>query len=158
VESNKTEYRKKLRSSHIKVTRIRLALLDLLARHSRHMTADEMTAALRKESVPADRVTIYRNIERLIDSGILVATHLPGRAMRVGLCTQPDAPHHHHIVCEKCGRVAETDGCPVLDSWDRLTQHVRDCCGFQLTGHVTQYSGVCANCRAGAAEADRSQA
>ncbi|MFH1143142.1 MAG: Fur family transcriptional regulator [Candidatus Eisenbacteria bacterium] len=141
-------YRSQLRQAEIKVTRIRLALLDTLARESRHMTADEITAALRTRAVRADRVTVYRNIDRMIESGMLVATHLPGRAMRVGLCTQPDSPHHHHIVCERCGRVAETSGCPVLDAQERLAKEIRGSCGFQLTSHITQYVGICPACQA----------
>jgi Fur family ferric uptake transcriptional regulator len=155
VEPSKAEHRNQLRRAGIKITRIRLALLELLAKESRHMTADEITAALRSQTVPADRVTIYRNIDRMIESGLLAATYLPGRAMRVGLCTQPDALHHHHIVCEKCGRVAETNGCPVSDSWDQLSREVRQSCGFQLTSHVTQYVGICADCRGNAPGGNR---
>jgi len=150
VETGKPHYRNQLRQADIKVTRIRLALLDLLAEQGRHMTADEITAALRQRAVPADRVTIYRNIDRMIDSGMLVATHLPGRAMKVGLCTQPDAAHHHHIVCERCGRVAETDGCPVLDCREDVMRDILVSSGFRMTGHITQFIGICPEC--GAAE------
>ena len=150
METGKPLYRDQLRQADIKVTRIRLALLDLLAEQGRHMTADEITVALKRKSIPADRVTIYRNIDRMIDSGMLVATHLPGRAMKVGLCTQPDAPHHHHIVCEKCGRVAETDGCPVLDCREDVTRDILKSSGFRMTGHVTQYFGICPECEAAA--------
>jgi Fur family ferric uptake transcriptional regulator len=136
-----------LRQAKIKVTRIRLALLDLLATQGHHMTADEITAALRKAGVRADRVTVYRNIDRMIQDGLLIPTHLPGRALRVGLCTRPEAAHHHHVVCERCGRVAETDGCPVREVWERLSREIHEQGGFTLTDHITQYVGICPECR-----------
>ena len=137
----------RLRGASIKVTRIRIAILDLVAAQRRHMTADEITAALKQSGVPADRVTVYRNLDRMIHEGLLVATCQPGKAMRVGACLKPDAAHHHHIVCERCGRVEETDGCPVLDMWDDLKRQVRSASGFTMTGHITQYLGICPACR-----------
>jgi Fur family ferric uptake transcriptional regulator len=137
---------KMLRDARIKVTKIRIAILDLLSAERRHMTADEITAALKKAGVPADRVTVYRNLDRMIHEGLLIATCQPGKAMRVGACMRPSAPHHHHIICERCGRVAETDGCPVQDVWDELKRQVRASTDFTLAGHITQYLGICPNC------------
>jgi Fe2+ or Zn2+ uptake regulation protein len=145
-ESHK-EFSRRLRKAGIKVTRIRLAILDLITLRRRHMTADEITAALRESGVSADRVTIYRNIDRMVHEGLLVAACLPGKAMRVGVCMEPDAPHHHHIVCERCGKVGETRGCPVADAHARLTDEIRASSGFALTGHITQYIGLCVECQ-----------
>jgi Fe2+ or Zn2+ uptake regulation protein len=138
---------KLLRDARIKVTKIRIAILDLLSTERRHMTADEITAALKKAGVPADRVTVYRNLDRMIHEGLLIATCQPGKAMRVGACMRPSAPHHHHIICERCGRVAETDGCPVQDAWEELKRQMRASTDFTLIGHITQYLGICPNCR-----------
>ncbi len=137
-----------LRNAGLKVTRTRVGLLNLLARKSRHLTADEITAGLHAEGIRLDRVTVYRNIERLLDVGIFVASFLPGRALRVGLCRCPDAPHHHHIVCLHCGKLAETQGCLVSDRWETLRQELEAQTGFALEGHVMQYVGVCPECRA----------
>ncbi|MCK4412305.1 MAG: transcriptional repressor [Candidatus Eisenbacteria sp.] len=147
MQPTQPEHVTRLRRANIKVTRIRIALLDLLAAQERHMTADEITVALRKAGVRADRVTVYRNIDRMIQDGLLVPTLLPGRALHVGLCTRPDAAHHHHVVCERCGRVAETDGCPVREVWERLSREIQEQRGFQLTDHITQYVGICPECQ-----------
>lgn len=136
-----------LRQVGIKVTRIRLAILELISEHGRFMTADEITAALRSRHIAADRVTVYRNIDRMVHAGLMVAACMPGKAMRVGACSQPAAPHHHHIICERCGRVAETDGCPIQDAGERLVREVFEASGFQLTDHMAQYMGICPECR-----------
>ena len=58
-----------LRGAGLKVTGTRLALLQLVGTRGRHMTADEITAGLHKIGVPADRVTVYRNIDKLLRAG-----------------------------------------------------------------------------------------
>jgi Fe2+ or Zn2+ uptake regulation protein len=140
------EFATLLRGVGLKVTSTRLALLRLLSDRERHMTADEITAEMHTRGVPVDRVTIYRNIEKMLVEGLLIATNLPGRALRVGLCTQPDSPHHHHIVCDKCGRVAESEGCLVAEHWGSIESQVMKSTGFKLTGHIMQYVGICAEC------------
>lgn len=148
MDKNKAEHKSRLRDAGLKVTRIRMGILDLVAREQRHMTADEITAALRRERVPADRVTIYRNVDRMIRGGLLVATHTPGRALRVGYCSKPAGPHHHHIVCCSCGRLAELDGCVIRDAWGELMGQVQERTGFELSGHRLQFFGTCRECLA----------
>lgn len=148
MEQARSEHAVRLRQAGLKVTRIRLAILDLIETHQQHMTADEMTAALRAKRIAADRVTVYRNIDRMIRSGLLIATHMPGRALRVGICTQPEGAHHHHIVCCSCGRVAELQGCIVRDQWDALQKRVERETGFELAGHRLQFFGTCRQCLA----------
>ena len=137
-----------LRMAGLKVTRTRVGLLNLVAQESRHLTADEITAGLHAAGIRLDRVTVYRNMDRLMDAGIFVASFLPGRALRVGLCRQPDAPHHHHIVCLHCGMFAETQGCLLEERWESLCRDLANQTGFALEGHVMQYVGVCPECQA----------
>lgn len=137
-----------LRGVGLKLTKTRLGLLRLVARENRHLTADEITNGLHADGIKLDRVTVYRNIDRMLDAGLFVASFLPGRALRVGLCRHPDAPHHHHIVCRNCGRMAETVGCLLSDRWDLLREEMRTQTGFDLTGHVMQYVGLCPQCSA----------
>jgi len=137
-----------LRGAGLKVTGTRLALLQLVGRRGRHMTADEITAGLTKAGAPADRVTVYRNIDKLLRSGLLIATHIPGRALRVGLCTRPRSDHHHHIVCQVCGRINETTGCCVAGQWEQLKKRLGEQTGWTLTDHAMQYIGICPDCAA----------
>ncbi len=136
-----------LRNAGLKVTGTRIALLELILRENRHMTADEITQGLHDSGVSVDRVTIYRNIERLIKEGLLIPIHLPGRALRVGLCKKPNDPRHAHVVCIKCGKVEETEGSLVLDHWDGVKGKIKEETDFELTDFVLQYIGICPSCR-----------
>jgi Fur family ferric uptake transcriptional regulator len=130
----------------MKVTTIRVALVELLADRGLHMTAEEITAELRALNYAVDRVTVYRNIERMLREGILLADLVPGRALRVALCSQPGKFHHHHIVCDVCGQVTEVDGCFLADQWDTVSGEVRRRTGYKLNGHLMQYAGTCPSC------------
>jgi Fur family ferric uptake transcriptional regulator len=132
-----------LRDVGLKVTAVRVALLDLIGRRAQHMTADEITDALHELGMPVDRVTVYRNVERMLDEGLVTADLKPGRALRVALCARPGRVHHHHIVCDSCGKVTPTDGCYLTENWERIRADMLRTTGYQLNGHLTQYTGTC---------------
>jgi Fur family ferric uptake transcriptional regulator len=131
-----------LRDAGMKVTRSRLAILDLLAERQTHMSADEITDTLRGNGFRVDRVTVYRNLDRLLDAGILATVHVSDRAMHVGLRSNPGSPHHHFIVCTASGRVSEIDSRFLNDCWDRARERIRAATGWELTGHVLQFVGI----------------
>ncbi|MFV0535613.1 MAG: Fur family transcriptional regulator [Cumulibacter sp.] len=53
------------------------------------------------------------------------------------------ADHHHHLVCERCGKAVDLP--PPEEAWfaDVAGRH-----GFTLTRHVLEIFGVCAECAA----------
>src|SRR6266508_4048759 len=70
-----------------------------------------------------------------------------GLGRRVGLATLYrlcNPLHHHHLVCERCGRVEEIDACEV-QPWAERAARRR---GFAITGHQADIFGLCPNCQA----------
>jgi Fe2+ or Zn2+ uptake regulation protein len=106
------------------------------------MSADEITDGLRERGHAVDRVTVYRNLDRLLARGIVATVFIPGRAMRVGLRENPGSTHHHFIVCEKTGRLAEVDSRFLDQCWAYAKQRIKDESGWDLSGYVMQYIGV----------------
>jgi Fur family transcriptional regulator, ferric uptake regulator len=131
-----------LRRVGMKVTRSRIAILDLLQERKTHMSADEITGALRDLGHAVDRVTVYRNLDRMLESGLLATVYIPGRAMRVGLRSHPGSPNHHFIVCQKTGQLAEIDSRFLDECWDRARQRIREMSGWDLSGYMMQFMGV----------------
>ena len=140
------DYAALLRKVGLKVTRCRVAMLEYIEAQGQHATADEITAGLKTAGFAVDRVTIYRNVDRMLQKGLLATIYVPGRAMRVGLCKHPESTHHHHVVCMDCGKVEEVESCFLVDSWDHVCSEVLSASGYQLTGHVMQYLGRCPSC------------
>jgi Fur family ferric uptake transcriptional regulator len=56
----------------------------------------------------------------------------------------PSGEHHHHLVCESCGRVE-----PFADGrLERALDRVGETVGFQVDAHDVLLRGACADCRA----------
>ncbi|MCK4412791.1 MAG: transcriptional repressor [Candidatus Eisenbacteria sp.] len=132
-----------LRKSKLKVTRSRIAMLNLLSERQTHMSADEIADAMHASGHPIDRVTVYRNIDRMLEANLLAMVYIPGRAMHVGLRSNPGSPHHHFIVCQETGRIAEIDSCFLGNCWEHARGVIKQANGWELTGHVMQYVGLC---------------
>lgn len=136
-----------LRAVGLKVTAIRVGMLGLIAERAQHMTADEITDALHETGMPVDRVTVYRNVERMMSEGLLLADLQPGRALKVALSAHPGHVHHHHIVCDNCAKVTAIENCYFQDNWEQMREDVRRVSGYDLNGHLTQFSGTCPECQ-----------
>lgn len=53
-------------------------------------------------------------------------------------------PHHDHVRCTDCGRVAELRGaCRLVDADQELSRAT----GFQVSGHYLVVTGLCPDCQ-----------
>ncbi|QID16290.1 transcriptional repressor [Nitrogeniibacter mangrovi] len=93
-----------------RVTRTRVAVLEVLLAADRSLSHDEIAAALTAQGIRHDRVTLYRTLDWLVDAG--VAHRMTGgdeRTRRFGVAAT--APHEHaHFHCDRCGKVVCLEG------------------------------------------------
>lgn len=82
-------------------------------------------------------VTVYRTLELLVREGWVERWEVGGRA-RYELAR----PHHHHLVCLRCGSVARWNRCPVPV---QPGTSVRG--GFLVIGHRVELFGYCRACQ-----------
>ncbi len=85
--------------------------------------------------------TIYRNLERFVQEGWAENILGNDQVMRFVRCTSRH--HHHHIQCEKCGRMVEVDACAVQET----ISHLEKLSGFRITRHQLMLFGHCAACQ-----------
>ena len=85
--------------------------------------------------------TVYRALQGLVDSGRVDVFRRESGDALFRLC---NPVHHHHLVCQRCGRVVEIDTCEV-ELWASQVAHRH---GYTITGHQAEVFGVCAACRA----------
>jgi len=87
-----------------RVTRTRVAVLDVLLASQQPLSHDEVGEALRRENVPHDRVTLYRNLEWLVEQGIAHRMAGDDRVWRFSVVAT--AEHEHaHFHCDRCGQL-----------------------------------------------------
>src|SRR5512132_1468071 len=107
-----------------RVTRQRTAVLEALRRAPEPLSAKDIHAGLGRS---VGLATVYRALQGLVDAGrVDVFRRATGEAL-FRLC---NPVHHHHLVCQRCGRVEEIDACEV-EPWAARVARRR---GFAITG------------------------
>ena len=114
-------------------------ILRVLQGSDRPLTVEEIWE--RMEEPRSGLPTIYRNLERFVSEGWAESLMGSDQVMRFVRCSSPH--HHHHLQCEKCGRVVEVDACGVQGILTELEQTS----GFEITRHQLQLFGLCPRCK-----------
>ena len=85
------------------------------------------------------RTTVYRVLDTLVDQGFARKVQHTGAVVRFDAMTE----RHHHLVCERCGRLVDLDDAsvPSLPLPD-----VRGT-GFRVRDYSISFTGLCKNCR-----------
>ena len=122
----------RIRRSGHKATPQRLAVLRAVAAEQ-HQSME----GIRSRCPGVGLVTVYRTLDLLSDLGLVRRLDL-GDGPRYELAED----HHHHLICEDCGSVAEFEQCP-LDL--RRLPEIGG--GFEVRAHSLEVYGRCSSCR-----------
>ena len=119
----------------------RQRIVDLLAREPCALSAVEIEDALRAEGKPTGRASIYRVLELLVDHG-LVERVAVGHGLSRFERTRPGGEHHHHLVCDQCGRLVAFDDPALEQAIDELSERL----GVRVEHHDVVLRGACEQC------------
>lgn len=89
-----------LKDNGFKVTKARLAVLEIFLKNHKPIDASFVFNKLNKE---INEVTVYRIISCFEESGILKKVDL----RKDSIFFEMNNDHHHHIVCVKCGEIED---------------------------------------------------
>jgi len=122
-------------------TRPREQVAAILRSRRRFLSAGEIHRELTEHREKISLSTVYRTLEYLQSKGdATVRIDDSGEATYTSC--EP-ASHHHHAICEVCGRVEDVN-CDVVDNF---TESLRKQHGFELSGHKMEFIGRCRSCR-----------
>ena len=110
-------------------------------RRGEPFTAQELVDELAARGV--GRATVFRTLELLVSLGALSRIHGIEAGVRCVRYTPCAPAHHHHLVCQACGRVEEL-AAKTLDRRIAATARSR---GFRPLGHTVEIVGLCPECR-----------
>lgn len=117
----------------------RIALLQLLAAQKRPVPMEFLKKSLSKR---VDETTLYRSVDTFIAEGILVQFDFGHGHAHYELAH--DKPHHHHAVCERCGRIEDI---PAQDSRTLTTTTLKKAPSFaSFNRHSLEFYGLCVSC------------
>jgi Fe2+ or Zn2+ uptake regulation protein len=129
-----------LRSHGFRATTTRVTLLQLLEVVG---TPLSIQGVIQHWTGPApDTATLYRSLTDLHSAGVVRRIELGTGSAHFEYT--PTRPHHHHIVCNRCGLVEELEHC-VLD--ERSADLVSNSKQFKsIYAHNLEFFGVCTLC------------
>ncbi len=129
-----------LRSRGLRVTRPRLAVLEVLTTSPGHLDVDEIAEKVRQRLDSVSTQAVYDVLSALSRAGLARRIEPAGSPARfegrVG-------DNHHHIVCRGCGVIADVDcamgEAPCLDPSERH--------GFEVDEAEVTFWGLCPDCQ-----------
>jgi Fur family peroxide stress response transcriptional regulator len=130
---------KKSKEKGLKLTPQRMIIFHIIAEDNRHMTADEIYRKARAEYPMLSPATVYRNMERLVEAGLLTHLDLGGTSTRY----DTNLEEHHHFVCEKCGMVTDLY---LKDFKYELDKEKSTLGNFRIESPELYLHGVCGEC------------
>ena len=119
----------------------RLLIADALAAHGRRITAQELYERVRRRQRGIGRATVFRTLEALVAAGVARRLEEDGHVSGYVAC-RPE--HHHHLACDRCGRVEEIGEAVVRPLAERAAAEY----GFAINDARLDFYGVCADCLA----------
>jgi Fur family ferric uptake transcriptional regulator len=116
-------------------------VLDLIARQDCCLSAQEIFDALRAGGRNAGIASVYRALELFTRMGLVRRVELAEAAGYEPAL--PGGEHHHHVVCDRCGKVTAFEDDALEHAIDRLTSRLE----YDVGRHEVVLRGSCRDCR-----------
>jgi Fur family ferric uptake transcriptional regulator len=116
-------------------------VIRLLATQPCALTAVEIEDALRASGRSPGRASIYRVLELLAEHGLVERVEVGDGQARFER-QDPDGDHHHHLVCDRCGRLVAFDDQGLERAIDKLSARL----GMRISSHDILLRGECERC------------
>ena len=124
----------------LKYSRQRESIKEFLMTRTDHPTADTVYENMKSIYPNISLGTVYRNLNSLVESGLLGKVSVPSGADRFDhILTR-----HYHIKCTHCGMFMNVED---MDYIEGLDEKVGEVTGFKMEDHDIVFNGVCPECQ-----------
>ncbi len=118
------------------MTRQRKVIMEELQKVHNHPTADQVYDLVRRRIPRISLATVYRNLDVLSESGVILKLELGCAQRRYDGDMRP----HYHVRCVRCGKVGDVFIPPISVPDVGPVEH------FSVEGHRVEFFGVCDEC------------
>lgn len=118
------------------MTKYEQEIYSIVNAFPQHLTVEEIFHRVRERYPRVVLATIYNNVNRLWEAGLIRKVTVPGKPDRYDR-VQP----HDHLVCKRCGRLADT-------RFHDLTGQLREELGEDFLFYDLKVFYLCPQCRA----------
>ncbi len=117
------------------MTKYEKKIYDIVNASRKHLTADQIYTELKKEYPAVSLATVYNNLSKLCDTGLI---------RKVTLEDSPDrydrTEKHDHLICQKCGKLSDI-------CLDDLTHQLKTQLGDNFLSYDLKVFYICPDCR-----------
>jgi Fur family ferric uptake transcriptional regulator len=145
------QWGQKLSGCGFRLTVGREAIIDVLARVDKHVSAEDIFLALRTDHPGIGLTTVYRTLELLVETGIVAKFDFGHGRAKYELTEEfGRKKHHHHLICKRCQTIIDySDFMEDELSYLRKTEKgLAKKYDFDIDSHVINFYGLCGACRA----------
>ncbi|OGM08945.1 hypothetical protein A2159_01175 [Candidatus Woesebacteria bacterium RBG_13_34_9] len=128
-----------LRDKGYKITNVRKEVVGIFSKADKPLSAGEVHNILQTSGLSVNKTTVYRELVFLLKAGCLIEVNLKPKEISY---ESKDLMHHHHLVCETCGKVDNVTNCLAKE----LEEDVLKKKGFKISRHSLEFYGTCADC------------
>jgi Fur family ferric uptake transcriptional regulator len=134
-----TRLARALQIEGLKLTRSRLAVIQVLSDASEHLKVAEVHRRARRIEPRIGLASVYRTMGLLARLRLVKHIHMDHRHRHYAPTVDG---HCHHLVCRTCGRVVEFSDCGVEGITRVLSLRTR----FRIEGPCMDFFGQCPEC------------
>lgn len=128
-----------LRQSGFRMTPQRILILEVMAAHEGHVTAEFIQTETSKTYPGMSLSTVYRTLETFQDFGLVTAVDTGDGPAQYHFSPQA---HHHHLICRKCGTNVELED----TLFEPLSAVIHERYGFHAKMNHFAIVGICVKC------------
>lgn len=112
----------------------------------KHLTVEEIHAALEQRGCTIGFTTVYRQLNRMVDDGLInkytIEPNMPACYEYIRIARPEELLNCYHCKCEVCGRLIHLQ----CEEISEFTEHLKSEHKFTLNPMRTVLYGVCEDC------------
>ena len=120
----------------------RRLVVDFVSRQDCCLSVQEIHERVRAEGARVGIASVYRAVEGLVEAGLAQRIDLGDGIARFERA-DPKGDHHHHLVCDDCGKVEAFKDAGLEADLER----VAGARGYAIAAHDVVVRGACEACR-----------
>lgn len=127
----------------------REAILDLLSRTSKHLSAKEIYALLYRMYPGIGLTTVYRTMDLLARTGLINKLDIGDGQSRYEFKSSKKEEHHHHLICTNCEKIIDYSDFveEELELVKKTEKNLSKKFNFIVKDHNIEFYGLCEKCK-----------
>ncbi|MEK3879974.1 peroxide-responsive transcriptional repressor PerR [Paenibacillus sp. FSL H8-0122] len=127
-----------LKTTGVRITPQRHAILTYLMEAMNHPTADDIYRALEPQFPSMSVATVYNNLKMFMEAGMVRELTYGDNSSRF----DANVSDHYHVICQECGKIEDFS----YSTLHEVEQQAERATGFKIHGLRMELYGVCKGC------------